>query len=96
MSIEKTKRRMTRPRAVGLVLSAAVILLALLGLRLLLNRTDCGVQEGRLRFLERLGWQVDAESESIEHMRLPDELSGVMTEYNRMQKAQGYDLNRHL
>ncbi|MBO6040902.1 MAG: DUF4830 domain-containing protein [Oscillospiraceae bacterium] len=87
---------MTRPRAVALVLSAAAILLALLGLRLLLSRTDCGVQEGRLRFLERLGWQVEAESVSREHMRLQDELSGVTAEYNRMQKEQGYDLSRHL
>ena len=96
LSIEEATRRMTRPRAVAIVLSAAAILLALLALRLLLTRTDCGAQEGRLRFLEGLGWQVDAESESLEHMRLPDELSGVMAEYNRMQKAQGYDLSRHL
>ena len=96
MSIGKTKRRMTRLRAVTIVLSAAAILLALLGLRLLLTRTDCSVQEGRLRFLERLGWQVDAESERREHVRLPEELSGMMADYNRMQKAQGYDLSRHL
>lgn len=87
---------MTRLRAVTIVLSAAAILLALLGLRLLLTRTDCSVQEGRLRFLERLGWQVDAESERREHVRLPEELSGMMADYNRMQKAQGYDLSRHL
>lgn len=87
---------MTRLRAAAIVLSAAAIVLALLGLRLLLARADCGTQEGRLRFLERLGWQVDADSETLERLRLPAELSDTMTEYNRMQKAQGYDLSRHL
>ena len=96
MSIGKTKRRMTRMRAVSIVFVAAAILFALFALRLLQSRTDCGTLEGRLLFLERLGWQVDAESEEREHIRLPEELSDVMAGYNRMQKAQGYDLSRHL
>ena len=83
-------------RAVSIVFAAAAILFALFALRLLLSRTDCGTLEGRLLFLERLGWQVDAESEEREHIRLPEELSDVMAGYNRMQKAQGYDLSRHL
>ena len=87
---------MTRMRAVSIVFAAAAILFALFALRLLLSRTDCGTLEGRLLFLERLGWQVDAESEEREHIRLPEELSDVMAGYNRMQKAQGYDLSRHL
>ena len=96
MSIGKTKRRMTRMRAVSIVFAAAAIVFALFALRLLLSRTDCGTLEGRLLFLERLGWQVDAESEERERIRLPEELSDVMAGYNRMQKAQGYDLSRHL
>ena len=96
MSIGKTKRRMTRMRAVSIVFVAAAILFALFALRLLLSRTDCGTLEGRLLFLERLGWQVDAGSEEREHICLPEELSDVMAGYNRMQKAQGYDLSRHL
>ncbi len=87
---------MTRPRAVVIVLAAAAVLTLFLGLRFLLARTDCGTREGRLFFLSRLGWQVDAESESLEHTRLPDTLSDVMAAYNRMQKAQGFDLSRHL
>ena len=96
LSIGKTKGRMTRLRAVSTVLTAAALILALLCLRLFLTRADCGTREGRLRFLERLGWQVDAESESLERTRLPEALDDVMTEYNRMQKAQGYDLSLHL
>ncbi len=87
---------MTRMRAVSIVFAAAAILFALFALRLLLSRTDCGTLAGRLLFLERLGWQVDAGSEEREHIRLPEELSDVMAGYNRMQKAQGYDLSRHL
>ena len=87
---------MTRMRAVSIVFAAAAILFALFALRLLLSRTDCGTLEGRLLFLERLGWQVDAGSEERERIRLPEELSDVMAGYNRMQKAQGYDLSRHL
>ena len=87
---------MTRMRAVSIVFAAAAIVFALFALRLLLSRTDCGTLEGRLLFLERLGWQVDAESEERERIRLPEELSDVMAGYNRMQKAQGYDLSRHL
>ena len=96
LSIGKTKRRMTRMRAVSIVFAAAAVVFAMIALRILFIRTDCGTIEGRLFFLERLGWQVDTESEACEHIRLPEELNDVMLGYNRMQKAQGYDLSRHL
>ena len=92
----KNGRIMTRARAVRAVLVAAAVLLLLLGLRLLADRADSSTPQGRLRFLERLGWQVDPASEEHRSIRLPDELGEVLENYNEMQKAQGYDLARHL
>ena len=87
---------MTRGRAAAIVLGAACLLLLLLGLRVLLGPADCSTREGRLAFLSRLGWEVLAESETHESCLLPAELPEMLEEYNIMQRAQGYDLNRHL
>ena len=92
----ESARAMNRRRALGLVLGAAVLLLLFLGLRVLLARTDIGTLEGRVRFLAGLGWEVDAESEERKSILLPKELGEVLANYNEMQKAQGYDLTRHL
>ena len=94
--VRETSLPMTRRRAVGTVLCAALLLLVLIGLRALSGSADCGTREGRIRFLSRLGWEVDAESETHETVFLPAELSDVLREYNRMQLAQGCDLERHL
>ena len=88
--------RMTRGKAVAIVMGAACLLLGLLCLRVLLGSADCSTREGRLTFLSRLGWEVSAESETFESCLLPAELTDVLREYNNMQRAQGYDLNRHL
>ena len=96
VSVNKTAGKMSRKKAVCIVLGAAVLILALLGLRLLLSRTDAGTAKGRIAFLEGLGWQVDPATEEHKSIRLPEELGDVLEEYNRMQKAQGYDLSAHL
>ena len=94
--MERIKRRMTRRRAVGIVLGTAVLILGLLGLRLLLARTDAGTQEGRIAFLDNLGWKADPASEEHRSCLLPEEPDAAMADYIRMQQAQGYDLSRHL
>ncbi len=94
--MSKTSLKMTRGKAVVLVLGTACLLLLLLGLRVLLGPADCSTRDGRLAFLSRLGWEVSAESETHESCLLPAELSDVLEEYNNMQRAQGYDLSRHL
>lgn len=90
------KRGMNRKKAVGIVLGAAVLILALLGLQLLLARTDASTREGRIAFLQKLGWEADPESEEHRSCLLSEEPDAVLTAYNRMQKAQGCDLSRHL
>lgn len=96
VSTEKTMKRMTQKKALCIVLAAALILLVLLSLRVFLSKTDNSTQAGRILFLESLGWEVDAESEEHKSVRLPQELGEVLEGYNQMQKAQGYDLSRHL
>jgi len=94
--VSKTSLKMTRGKAAAIVLGAACLLLLLLLLRVLLGHADCSTREGRLAFLSRLGWEVSAESETCDSCLLPREMSDVLREYNNMQRAQGYDLSRHL
>ena len=96
ISVTKLKQPMTRSRAVLIVLAAAAVLLLMMGMRLILAGTDCGTREGRVRFLDRLGWQATPESEEHVSTILPETLDETMRAYNRMQREQGYDLNRHL
>lgn len=94
--VHQTSLNMTRGKAAAIVLGTACLILLLLMLRVLLGPSDCSTREGRLAFLSRLGWEVLAESEIHDSCQLPTELSDVFQAYNRMQRAQGYDLNRHL
>ena len=87
---------MTRRRAVLTVLAVAAALALLIALRGLFSACDAGSPEGRERFLARLGWQIDPAGEERQSIRLPETLDGALLEYNRMQRAQGYDLSRHL
>ncbi len=94
--MRKTAGGLTRQNAVLLVLGTALLLAILIGLRFLLTGQDGSTREGRLRYLEKLGWAADAQSEEHRSVRLPEELSDVLEAYNRMQRAQGFDLARHL
>ncbi len=78
------------------MLIAALVLTLLIGLRFLLDKTDCSSLAGRTAFLLRLGWEIDPESEEHQSVILPEEPGAVLERYNNMQKAQGYDLFRHL
>ena len=88
--------RMTKQKALAIVLITALVLMLLIGLRFLLNQSDSSTLEGRTAFLRRLGWEIDAGSEEHRIVRLPEVPGEVLERYNRMQKAQGYDLFRHL
>ena len=58
-----------------------------------LRQTSVKTLQGREMFLNELGWEIDPESEEYRDVVIPEELEGVMDEYNRMQRAQGYDLS---
>ena len=57
---------------------------------------DLTTLEGRTDYLQSLGWEIDPESESFRTVIVPDQLEGIMAQYNKLQLKQGYDLNRHL
>ena len=48
--------------------------------------------EERTAYLASLGWEVDAASETGRDVVLPEELDGVLLQYNELQKQQGFDL----
>ena len=46
----------------------------------------------RLEFLTSLGWEADAEPVEVAEIIIPAEFDEVYTEYNELQKEQGFDL----
>ena len=85
--------RFTRKTAVLVIIVAAVLLAALV----LLCSGGGGMEttEERTAYLASLGWEVDAASETGRDVVLPEELDGVLLQYNELQKQQGFDLERY-
>ena len=82
-----------------LILFLAVILLLSFTAKRVFRQTDAfdlTTLEGRTAYLQSLGWEIDPDSESFRTVIVPDQLEGIMAQYNKMQLRQGYDLNRHL
>ena len=48
--------------------------------------------DGRVKFLESLGWQVNASPKESGQVRIPETTNEVFDRYNALQKSQGYDL----
>ena len=90
---------LTKKKALAIVLLIGLVLLVLIGLRWYTARSprcDLSTLEGRQAFLLELGWEIDPDSEEFRTVVVPEKLEGIMSQYNRMQLAQGYDLNAHL
>ena len=51
--------------------------------------------EGRVQFLESLGWDVDASPAESGQVRIPKEQNEVFQRYNTLQKSAGYDLSQY-
>ena len=86
-------------KAVFLILFCAVALLLFFTAHKVFLKPaeyDLNTLEGRQAYLSSLGWQIDPESESFRTVLIPDQLEGIMAQYNKMQLKQGYDLNCHL
>ena len=49
----------------------------------------------RLEYLASLGWQCDAEPLEEQAIVLPREFNAIFTEYNNLQKQQGFDLSQY-
>ena len=51
--------------------------------------------DGRVQFLQNLGWQVNASPTESGQVRIPKEQNEIFTRYNELQKSAGYDLSQH-
>ena len=90
---------LTKKKALAIVLLIGLVLLVLIGLRWYTARSprcDLSTLEGRQAFLLELGGEIDPDSEEFRTVVVPEKLEGIMSQYNRMQLAQGYDLSAHL
>ena len=82
----------------GILFCVVILLLFLTARKVFFKPADFDLNtlEGRTAYLNSLGWEIDPESESFRTVIVPDQLEGIMAQYNKMQLKQGYDLNRHL
>ncbi len=51
--------------------------------------------EDRVKYLESLGWEVSEEAIEVQRVVIPKEFTSVYSEYNELQKTQGFDLSRY-
>lgn len=94
--MKNDKSRISKRKALTIVLIAAAILIALILLRGCGGTPDYSSMEGRQQFLNSLGWEIDPSSEDIRTVQLPQDLDETLQAYNEMQLQQGFDLTRHL
>ena len=89
----------TRKKALLVLLIVAVIVLLLVTAKSVFSKAeapDLTTTEGRAAYLQALGWEIDPDSESFRTVLIPDQLEGIMAQYNKIQLRQGMDLTRHL
>ena len=51
--------------------------------------------DGRVQFLQNLGWQVHTSPTESGQVRIPNEQNQIFTRYNDLQKSAGYDLSQY-
>lgn len=95
-----TKRiRITRKTAVimlivlAALLTAAVIMCSSPGGFGLRETINAGTLDGREKYLNSLGWEIDRESEEFQTIVIPKTLEGTIAEYANMQDKQGFDFS---
>jgi len=57
--------------------------------------TNAKTNEGRIDFLKKFGWEVEATPKSETSVTIPTEFDSVFAGYNDLQKLQGLDLARY-
>ena len=83
-----------------IIILAAVVGLILAALMLFGGKEDTAptaatavsTNDGRVQFLEGMGWEVSASPVESSQVRIPEKQSEVFSRYNDLQKSQGYDL----
>ncbi len=96
----KVNRKKIMAALLGVVILAAVLILVFSGIR---KRGDAETAaltavvknaEQRVAYLESFGWQVGAAVEE-QSITIPREFNQIYTEYNTLQKRQGFDLTQY-
>lgn len=93
-------------KKIAIALAAAVVLIAALVMLLGGGSTEDGAatttaapslstNDGRVKFLTDLGWEVTNSPVESSQVKIPAESSDVFDRYNALQKSQGYDLNQY-
>jgi len=92
--------KFNRKKAVAIVLALAVLLVTII----LIASSGSGPHEAvsgvtrnngqRVRFLESLGWEVDADAIEEREIVIPRTFTGVYAQYNELQISQGFDLSQ--
>ena len=93
----RPKSSTIRPQTAAAVILIVTVLLAALVLRMsnggvLSAHYNVTTREGRAEYLAAQGWTVDAQTETEQEITLPRELDGVLSDYNDLQRRQGFDL----
>ena len=85
-------KRLSKRRAVFIILAAAVLLAVLVLVCSGPEGAGLDSTEARVEYLASLGWEADPKSEESRTISLPETLEGVLAQYNALQKQQGFDL----
>lgn len=57
--------------------------------------TDASTNAGRIAFLKSFGWEVSSDPVEVVEVTIPETFNAVYTNYNSIQKTQGYDLTQY-
>lgn len=93
----RPKSSTIRPQTAAAVILIVTVLLAALILRMsnggvLSAHYNVTTREGRVDYLAAQGWTVDPKTETAQEITLPREIDGVLSDYNDLQRRQGFDL----
>ena len=79
----------------ALAISGAADSVSAVSLATEIDYSGIKTKENRIAFMKNFGIQVDADSESEETFRMPDNFDRVIEGYNQLQKKQGLDLSKY-
>lgn len=57
-------------------------------------KIKCSTTEERVDYIESLGWKTDSK-ENSKQITIPQSFNNIYTEYNKIQKKQGFDLEEY-
>ena len=76
----------------GTIAAAVILLAGVLGRRSADSAIRAGTNEERIAYLQSLGWEVEPTPILEQEITLPKEVPEVLTQYNELQRQQGFDL----